>query len=301
MKGRIYIIKNDLNNKVYIGQTVQREEDRFKHHCKQKTDDHFHRALRKYGKEHFYVELLEECEIGDMSAREIYWIAKYDSCKNGYNSTSGGEQRPHIRVYTDSNMQQQMIDLYINKGYTTRKLGEMYNLDKSTVGLFLKSAGVKLRVQQNFELNDEEFNELLEMYNTGYSLKALGREYGVDSSTIKRCLVNHGIEIKQKYNILEHPEDIKNMLNEWTTTDIHLKSLMKKYHVSYTVFKRIMDNSNIEFSKKHYKLSDEDQDEIVAMFYDGIKAPEIAKKYNVDKGTIYSIFKRYNVPYLKTV
>ena len=76
-KGKIYIIKNLINNKVYIGQTIQKLSKRFNGHCcYSKTDKsinmYIKRAIHKYGRENFSIELLEECNIEDLNQREQY-------------------------------------------------------------------------------------------------------------------------------------------------------------------------------------------------------------------------------------
>jgi hypothetical protein len=47
--------------------------------------------MKKYGKEHFFIELIEECPIEKLNEREQYWIAKKDTYHNGYNATIGGD------------------------------------------------------------------------------------------------------------------------------------------------------------------------------------------------------------------
>ena len=92
--GTIYKITNDLNDKVYIGQTIQTLQRRWLEHCRDsKTKDtHFYRAIISYGREHFFIEAIELNVPDDqLNEREIYWIAKYDSYKNGYNCTIGGD------------------------------------------------------------------------------------------------------------------------------------------------------------------------------------------------------------------
>ena len=95
----IYIIKNDINHKVYIGKTHLTPQKRFAQHCREMRRKRCERrplydAMRKYGPEHFYVETLEETT--NPETREEYWIKHYDSYKHGYNATLGGDGKAYI-------------------------------------------------------------------------------------------------------------------------------------------------------------------------------------------------------------
>lgn len=50
--------------------------------------------MRKYGIEHFHIEQIEETDKPE--EREIYWINFYNSYKNGYNATLGGDGKKYI-------------------------------------------------------------------------------------------------------------------------------------------------------------------------------------------------------------
>lgn len=52
--------------------------------------------MNKYGLEHFHIEIIEECDLKDLEEREIYWIQFYQSFKNGYNATLGGDGKPYL-------------------------------------------------------------------------------------------------------------------------------------------------------------------------------------------------------------
>lgn len=53
-----------------------------------KLDTHFARAIRKYGKENFIIELIDTAETQDeLNRKERYWIRFYDSIHHGYNET----------------------------------------------------------------------------------------------------------------------------------------------------------------------------------------------------------------------
>ena len=80
----IYIIKNYINDKVYIGLTTRTVEIRFKEHLKLLKSNQsqlIHRAINKYGKNNFYVETLEECSENLLDEREMFYIEKYNSIK----------------------------------------------------------------------------------------------------------------------------------------------------------------------------------------------------------------------------
>lgn len=102
--GFIYKVTNDINEKIYVGQTAFSIEERWSEHLKdrlqQKSKNRpLYNAMNKYGIEHFKVEQIEECPLEQLSEREIYWIEYYNSYENGYNATRGGEGTRIIKDY----------------------------------------------------------------------------------------------------------------------------------------------------------------------------------------------------------
>ena len=86
MKGRIYKIYNDINDKVYIGKTLDTIENRFNSHKKDSAREKsekrpLYNAMNKYGIDKFHIELIEECELEDLSIKEIYWIEQFNIYK----------------------------------------------------------------------------------------------------------------------------------------------------------------------------------------------------------------------------
>ena len=95
----IYKITNKLNGKIYIGQSINIEQRWKQHHQETKNGNKntkLYLAMRKYGIENFIFEVLEQCSKDELNDREIYWIKKYDSFKNGYNMTPGGNEPSKI-------------------------------------------------------------------------------------------------------------------------------------------------------------------------------------------------------------
>jgi group I intron endonuclease len=96
--GSIYKFTNKINGKSYIGQTIQKLENRFSQHKSQskrkvKKNQHFYNAIKKYGWENFIKEEILICftDIKDLNQLETYFIDYFDTYNNGYNSTTGGE------------------------------------------------------------------------------------------------------------------------------------------------------------------------------------------------------------------
>ena len=90
----IYMHRNKINGKVYIGQTCQDVKKRWKNGKGyfKKTNTHFGNAIKKYGWDNFehiiLVDGIESLEVAN--ALERYWIKQFNSVCNGYNVSSGG-------------------------------------------------------------------------------------------------------------------------------------------------------------------------------------------------------------------
>lgn len=95
----IYKIENKINHHIYIGlsnnifrrwnQHYSTAFEKDPHSDEQCT---IHKAICKYKIENFSFEILELCDVQELSDKEIYWISYYK--KQGYelyNNTNGGE------------------------------------------------------------------------------------------------------------------------------------------------------------------------------------------------------------------
>lgn len=94
--GYIYLITNKINNKKYIGKTTQSIKKRWQEHLRNSKKEKcelrpLYNAMNKYGVENFTIEEIEKCNTNILSKREQHWIQHYDTYKNGYNATLGGD------------------------------------------------------------------------------------------------------------------------------------------------------------------------------------------------------------------
>lgn len=93
----LYFIKNTINSKIYVGHTnnpAQRKYQ-YKHNFlfKKNIQLHLMNAMKKYGYDNFYMEIVETYEtMEQVCLAEIAWISRLkDNGIELYNMTSGGE------------------------------------------------------------------------------------------------------------------------------------------------------------------------------------------------------------------
>lgn len=94
----IYKITNLINNKVYIGLTLQKLSVRWSQHIyfSKFSNRKLYKAIRKYGHSNFTIESLDVSEsIEELCVKEVYWINFYKATIDGYNNSSGGTYYQH--------------------------------------------------------------------------------------------------------------------------------------------------------------------------------------------------------------
>lgn len=295
MKGIIYKITNKVNGKSYIGQTRYTLEFRWKQHQHKKDNTYFHNAIHKYGIDNFDIEVLEECNIEDLNSREIFYIAKFDTFNNGYNLTIGGDGNRRLLL---DNKYDEIKELYLS-GFSSNKIATLYKVDKASIIKILKQLGVKIR-SNKLSINHQEFLELVQDYTLGYSLKELAKRYDCTAIGLKEYLQRKGINIRARYNILNDKEAQESLINDYLDGNLRLSEIQAKYHCSYNVFTKILSLHGIDKKGKgtHFKLKESECLEAIKLFNLGVSIQKIANKFEVNKSTIYSLFKRYHVNYL---
>lgn len=94
MEGIIYCAINKVNQKRYIGQTIQELKERIKKHISTDCCPYFHHAIEKYGIESFEWKIIDKgSSYEELDQKERFWIAFFQSNNSfyGYNLTEGGQ------------------------------------------------------------------------------------------------------------------------------------------------------------------------------------------------------------------
>lgn len=235
MVGRIYIIRNTINEKVYIGQTIASLKDRWYSHLKpsiHKTRGSYkiYNAMNKYGKENFYIELLEDNIPTELlNQKEIDYIEQYDSYNNGYNSTKGGDGRVINNEYDI----EAIVKAYLD-GISTKELSNLYEVHPATIRRVIKTQieiGKKSRIDEDFIKNN--YKEM--------TIKQMAEHCSVNEITIRRRMKELGLAKRRVY-ITQREIDIEAILEDKKT--MTMKQLVEKYDISETSLRRLINGVN---------------------------------------------------------
>ena len=208
----IYIIKNKINNKVYIGQAKDPNKRFISHLSRAKTNaDHspIHDAITILGKENFYYEILEK-NIENYNEREKYWIKYYNSLvPNGYNLTEGGEEPPTfygenhpLSIISNKDVLLIIEDLKKNE-LTQRQIAKKFNVNFQLItsinnGITHKQNNLKYPIRQGspYHLTIDQVEEIQWLLINGQSkIKDIANYYKVSEGTIKH--INAGRNYKK--------------------------------------------------------------------------------------------------------
>lgn len=193
--GRIYIIRNTVNEKVYIGQTHVSIKLRFQNHlsaARRGLDYVIGKAIRKYGEDKFYVELLEECTTEELNDREKYWIAFFNSTNNkfGYNMSIGGNV-----VRTTNDLDETLVLNLFKQGNTSTKIAKILHVNPYKIAAILKKNNIIYGIDKQ-RIDKVTESMTIDLYLDGYSTVDIGKKFNIDKGTVRRVLKRNNIKLR---------------------------------------------------------------------------------------------------------
>ena len=179
---KIYMIKNIINNKMYIGQTVNSLEERFKQHCNKigKRKSKFYKALEKYGKDNFIISLIEDkIPYEQINQKEKYYIQKYNTVKAGYNTSPGGDSKYILEI------EQNIIVKEYLEGKSASIISQLYNVSEITILRILHANNVETRIDN---LKKEKIKDsFIPMYlNKNITTKEIAKYFNITEYSVRR-------------------------------------------------------------------------------------------------------------------
>lgn len=321
MKKDIYIIKNKINDKVYIGQADFAWKRWGSHlrdaHSKPKAI--IDKAIKKYGEENFWYELLES-QIQNYDEREVYWIKEYNSqIPNGYNVTPGGKGcGSGIEHVAASIRNQEILNLIIEDlkegELPFDKIAKKYKVGFSVIqginsGEYYHDKKLQYPIREYF-LSNEKFKRLIYSlkYELDKSIQDIAYEFDLSSSTVSE--INYGKE--RKVDWVEYPirvgkvtnplyekhKEVKNLLS---ATQLTFKEIAKKYNVAIGTIQAINEgaswkDSNIDYPIRKngnplYKNFSQDQIKLIEdlLLNTNLSINKIARRFECTQATIQNI------------
>lgn len=203
--GYIYKIVNDVNDKIYIGQTKRTLETRWEEHQKNAINPNSHsklyQAMREIGIKHFTIVLIEELPtFRERNAREQYWITYYNSFEQGYNSTRGGG----CFEYENSSYDElaEIVAEMRQEGFSYDEITEYLHCGRNVVSEILRDNNLLGKNNKTIQ-NEERIYELLK---EGIYLIDIAKELHCDYKIVSKILSQHP-ELDEIYFDIYHPYD----------------------------------------------------------------------------------------------
>lgn len=245
----IYCFTNKINNKKYIGQSINIINRYYHHKYNYLYENHnkintvFYDALRKYGFNMFDFKILEECPIAELDQREKYWISFLNTqIPNGYNVEGGGRyskqftsqriakpRRNRLRHSNDINR--------VPNSFTCSICGKILETRRKYCQECLNRIIHEHRPDKQIFLKDEEINISLidEILNT--SMEATAKSLGYTSgNALKKRLKKNGYPTNRS-DMLRwykeetgdiHPSELDRLKREQERYQRHLKRNLSK-------------------------------------------------------------------------
>ena len=289
MDSGIYIIRNTVNGKVYIGQSRRISNREYSHfHALEKGthyNKHLQRSYNTYGRDAFMFEVIEWCDVSELDEREKYYIKEYDSMNinKGYNNEGGG----NVGKEVSERMRE------AKRGANNPMYGKKPS--KETIEKLRKSAR-----GHNTKLTEEQVYQLKEDLVNGIPQKEVADKYGLTVAAvgkIQMCKNWQYVHSDINNDLIFFHEDERiykhRMIRALEATGISRSEIARRVGVDIGTVLRVLGTRSQFFrdSAKNKEL----QAKVVAEFLEGRNRKEIQRKYGItDAKYVSLISEAYN-------
>lgn len=174
--GLIYKITNSINDEIYIGQTTQTVEIRFKNHMtgavssnkKNRKLTKFQKAIIDIGPENFSATILEDNieTQAELSERELYYIEKYNAIQSYNTSNVSGPKKPRAIKVHSNDAHFEMIDkIIIHNDFTKLNISKLSNSQMNLLMWLLQEFRIQGTSQLKFSFTKLAFQAGLSRQN----------------------------------------------------------------------------------------------------------------------------------------
>lgn len=229
----IVIYKAEFPNaKFYIGKSKNFESRKMSHfynsNYKKTNSTKMKRAINKYGFDNIKWEIIfESDDIDIINEKEKEYIIFFDSIKNGYNISNGGDGGDTISnnirksdiirqqlkskgidpdkyvVITDE-LKKEIINDYVDNKLSRNALVKKYSISKQRMSRLLKSENIEINMNKSSEVNTKKFdieyiNKIIELFNSGLNIKKISENEKLTIMIVSRILHDSGVRESKRF------------------------------------------------------------------------------------------------------
>lgn len=240
----IYKITNKLNNKSYIGQSIDIEKRWAKHRCSN-IDAPLYNDFKQFGLSNFTFEVLTECKKEELNSLEKFYIQKFKSTnpKFGYNQTIGGGIYGHGLAFNYDSFYELINDLQ-NTTLSKDELAEKYQCTERAIrdinnGISWHQDDIHYPIRPYFvssKDNHKYFSRYAPIEAKSSHCKYCGAIICTGATICKKCYDSHRPNTKINRN------ELSDLLTRYKITEV-----AKMYNVSHTTVRRWCKKFNIAY------------------------------------------------------
>lgn len=282
-KSGIYIIKNNIDNKIYIGQSMNVQRRLYDHKRCLTKGIHYNkflqRAFDKYGKDAFEFRLLCECPKAELDEKEKYFIEKYDSMnpRLGYNLESGGNVGKEVSEKVKEAKRGNNNPMY------GKKLPQ-YHIE-----------ALKLKNRANSKLlKEQDVAVIKQRLANEEPLKDIAEDYKVCVGTISKIAslsnwswVEEHLNNKIKNRITSKSKERNELILKLEAEGYSRNAIARMANCTAKTVEMVIGHKS-----NYFKTSQEKQkrnSEIVADFEKGLSKQDIMNKYSISQSVYVSV------------
>lgn len=316
----IYSIVNNINGKIYIGQSKNIDKRKFQHLNNLRKNKHVNiylqNAWNKYGEHNFEYNIIEEiCDENELDNKEKEYIDffKSNNMKFGYNLTNGGEGyslNQEVKDKISFNKRGQGSNLSIDDVgkikmalyclIDRKELCDMFNVSPKVITQIAigKSFGY-IYEELNKDIHnikqrliDERNSKILQLFNQNYSITEIVNITKYSVSIVEKCIYKYtnSVELKKKKY-----QDIYEQIIKLYKDGINKYQISKILNISPSIVSRYLKNESNPYKELPFKkITNDIKNEIINLYFNkNMSSIEISKIYNVSDNTIMSYINNY--------
>lgn len=316
----IYYIKNTINNKIYVGQSINIERRLYVHMYLLNKNQHCNTFLQmawnEYKEENFTQGILEEVkEYEELNEREKYYVKKFSSNDYhfGYNLTEGGEgkvrnmqtiekikisSRGKNTTLTEDTVRQIKMAMWC--GIDRGEISKMYSVSPKVLTAISQGKNfyyILSYLNEDLSRAKEKMlesrnNYILEVFDKEKSIVKTCIKTGYTTSIVEKCVYKHRDSVKKRK---EKYQNLYDQALELYAQGLSKTEIASRLKIGYNTVYRYVNGINNPYNELPFKkITEKSKIEIADLYFNQhIEIYKIAQKYGVTRNTIEAVINHF--------